>query len=86
MERRCETGVYSCYIFLSLAAFLQHPDEKRYQFTSPCTMKPTQIKCSEGSINQIPEWAEIRGDIRLTPFYNMRDCMKKVEEELNDGD
>ena len=52
-------------------------------------MKPTQIKCSEGFINQIPAWTEVRGDIRLTPFYNMRDCMRKVEgyvQELNDGE
>ena len=52
-------------------------------------MKPTQIRCSEGFINQIPVWTEVRGDIRLTPFYNMRDCMRKVEgyvQELNDGE
>ena len=52
-------------------------------------MKPTQIRCSEGFINQIPAWTEVRGDIRLTPFYNMRDCMRKVEgyvQELNDGE
>ena len=51
-------------------------------------MKPTQIKCCEGSINQIPAWTEIKGDIRLTPFYNIHDCMKKFEgyvQELNDG-
>ena len=66
----------------------QHPDEKRYQFATPSTLKPTQIKCSEGSINQIPAWTEIKGDIRLTPFYNIHDCMKKFEgyvQELNDG-
>jgi hypothetical protein len=34
-------------------------------------MKPTQMKCSEGGINQLPAWAEIQGDIRLTPFYNI---------------
>ena len=67
----------------------QHPNEKRYQFATPSTLKPTQIRCSEGSINQIPAWAEIKGDIRLTPFYNIHDCMKKFEgyvQELNDGE
>ena len=48
-------------------------------------MKPTQVTCSEGSINQIPPWTEIQGDIHLTPFYNVYDCMKKVVKELNDG-
>ena len=67
----------------------QHPDEKHYQFASPSTMKPTQIKCSEGSINQIPPWTEMKGDIRLTPFYNIHNCMRKFEgymQELNDGE
>ena len=67
----------------------QHPDEKYYQFSTPSTLKPTQIKCSEGSINQIPAWTEMKGDIRLTPFYNIHDCMKKFEgyvQELNDGE
>ena len=66
----------------------QHPSEERYHFSTPSTMKPTQVSCSEGSINQIPPWTEIQGDIRLTPFYNVYDCMKKVEgyvKELNDG-
>jgi len=52
-------------------------------------MKPTQVSCSEGSFNQIPPWTEMTGDIRLTPFYNIYDCMKKVEgyvKELNDGE
>ena len=68
--------------------FLQHADEVKYKFATPSTMKPTQIKCSEGSINQLPPWTEIQGDIRLTPFYDVDECMKKVKgyvEELNDG-
>ena len=51
-------------------------------------MKPTQIKCSEGSINQLPPWTEVQGDIRLTPFYDVDECMKKVKgyvKELNNG-
>ena len=51
-------------------------------------MKPTQIKCSEESINQLPPWTEIQGDIRLTPFYDVDECMKKIMgyvEELNSG-
>ena len=52
-------------------------------------MKPTQVKCSEGSFNQIPPWTEMSGDIRLTPFYNVYDCIEKVKgyvKELNDGE
>jgi acetylornithine deacetylase len=59
--------------------FPPHPQEKLYNFATPSTMKPTQIKCSEGGLNQIPAWCEIRGDIRLTPFYNMAKCIEKVQ-------
>lgn len=68
--------------------FLQHASEMKYKFATPSTLKPTQIKCSEGSINQLPPWTEIQGDIRLTPFYDVDECMKKVKgyvEELNNG-
>lgn len=67
---------------------IQHADEVKYKFATPSTMKPTQIKCSEGSINQLPPWTEIQGDIRLTPFYDVDECMKKIMgyvEELNSG-
>lgn len=51
-------------------------------------MKPTQIKCSEGSVNQLPPWTEIQGDIRLTPFYDAETCLEKVKgyvDDLNRG-
>ncbi|XP_065912239.1 uncharacterized protein [Dysidea avara] len=63
-----------------------HPSEKDYLFATPSTMKPTQIKTAEGSVNQIPPWTEVQGDIRLTPFYDIAECLKKVEgyvAELN---
>ena len=44
-------------VFLSM----QHPDEKKYKFATPSTMKPTQISCSEGAVNQIPAWVEMKG-------------------------
>ena len=66
----------------------QHADEERYKFATPSTMKPTQIRCSEGSVNQLPPWTEIQGDIRLTPFYEAETCLEKVKgyvEALNNG-
>ena len=72
-------------------------------FATPSTMKPTQIQCSEGSVNQIPPWTEVKGqfmyymttneysiigDIRLTPFYDIDECMARIMglvEELNKG-
>jgi len=35
-------------------------------------MKPTQVRCAVGSLNQLPPWVEISGDVRLSPFYEVR--------------
>ena len=59
-------------------AFPPHPEEERYQFATPSTMKPTQTRISEGAVNQLPAWTEIEGDIRLTPFYVAQDAVDKV--------
>jgi acetylornithine deacetylase len=64
-------------LFVPAAA---HPEEAKYAFATPSTMKPTQVTCSQGAINQLPAWATMSGDIRLTPFYEVPDVMKKVEE------
>jgi acetylornithine deacetylase len=53
------------------ARFPARPEEETYRFSTCSTMKPTQVKCAVGSINQIPAWAEVSGDIRLTPFYEV---------------
>eukprot|EP00962_Isochrysis_galbana_P021136 scaffold6229_cov90-Isochrysis_galbana.AAC.1 len=34
-------------------------------------MKPTQVRCAVGSLNQLPPWVEISGDVRLSPFYEV---------------
>ncbi|XP_065914109.1 acetylornithine deacetylase-like [Dysidea avara] len=63
-----------------------HPSEAVYKFICPSTMKPTQIKSAEGSVNQIPPQAEVQGDIRLTPFYSITECLERVKgyvAELN---
>lgn len=62
------------------------PEEKEYSFATPSTMKPTQWSCHKNAINQICPWAEIRGDIRVTPFYKNADIKAAIEkyvEELN---
>lgn len=46
------------------------------------------LQTADGSVNQIPPWTEVQGDIRLTPFYDVGECVKKVEgyvAELNKG-
>ena len=83
-EREREVNITYMYIVTCTSSSLQHADEEKYKFATPSTMKPTQIKCSEGSINQIPPWTEIQGDIRLTPFYNIDDCLEKVKGYIQD--
>lgn len=56
--------------------------EKEYYFRTPSTMKPTQISCAKGGLNQIPQWCLVQGDVRLTPFYTMEQVKKSLEEAV----
>lgn len=42
-------------------------------------MKPTQIACTPGSLNQLPPECTVQGDIRITPFYNVHDVTAKID-------
>ncbi|KAI8529845.1 hypothetical protein RHMOL_Rhmol11G0006100 [Rhododendron molle] len=64
--------------------FPPHPKEEVYGFATPSTMKPTQWSYPGGGINQIPKECTISGDVRLTPFYNITDVMKKLQEYVED--
>ena len=45
-------------------------------------MKPTQVKCAPGGLNQIPPDATVSGDIRLTPFYDVDALKASIEAEV----
>jgi len=64
--------------------FPGRPEEKEYNFETSSTMKPTQIKCASGGLNQIPSHATISGDIRLTPFYSFKEVVPKVRGYVNE--
>ncbi|GAX82993.1 hypothetical protein CEUSTIGMA_g10420.t1 [Chlamydomonas eustigma] len=64
--------------------FPPHPDELKYKFATPSTMKPTQVSYPGGSINQIPGQVTICGDCRLTPFYEVEDAMEKLKTYVDD--
>ncbi|XP_015896831.2 acetylornithine deacetylase [Ziziphus jujuba] len=64
--------------------FPPHPKEQVYGFATPSTMKPTQWSYPGGGINQIPGECTVSGDVRLTPFYNVKDVMKKLQEYVDD--
>jgi acetylornithine deacetylase len=64
--------------------FPPRPEEELYKYGTPSTMKPTQVSCSPGALNQLPAWTEFSGDVRLTPFYDPVDVMNKVQEYIDE--
>ncbi len=48
-----------------------HTDELRWRFASPSTCKPTMIQCDNNKITKIPGYVTVRGDMRVTPFYDI---------------
>jgi acetylornithine deacetylase len=64
--------------------FPAHPKEKEYGYAVSSSMKITMTEHPPGSVNQIPGSATISGDIRVTPFYPMKDVIKKVEGYVKD--
>ena len=64
------------------------PQEAQYKFMTCSTMKPTQVKCATGSLNQLPAWVQISGDIRATPFYDVAEIkagLDGVVKEMNEN-
>lgn len=66
------------------ADFPPHPAEEEYQFATGSHLKPTQVECARGSLNQICPETTISGDIRLSPFYEVEDVMAHVEQYVKD--
>ncbi|RLN68556.1 hypothetical protein BBP00_00000952 [Phytophthora kernoviae] len=58
--------------------------EKEYNYSCPSTMKPTRIESSTNGLNQIPPWVKISGDVRLSPFYDMKDLIAKMQSCVAD--
>mmetsp|Transcript_67346 Transcript_67346/g.161473 ORF Transcript_67346/g.161473 Transcript_67346/m.161473 type:complete len:544 (-) Transcript_67346:51-1682(-) len=64
------------------------PQEGLYRFSCGSSMKPTQISCTKGGLNQICPETIVSGDIRLSPFYDVEDVAAKIEgyvQDLNDS-
>jgi acetylornithine deacetylase/succinyl-diaminopimelate desuccinylase-like protein len=67
-------------------AFPPHPEERRYGFPSPSTLKPTLIDVPNRKFTMIPGRARVTGDVRLTPFYEMRPALAALEQFVADLD
>jgi acetylornithine deacetylase len=61
------------------AKYPRHPDSLPYKYQTSSTMKPTQVKCPPGGLNQIPPSVTFSGDIRLTPFYDAAEVMASID-------
>ena len=64
--------------------FPRTPKEDIYNFVTCSTMKPTQIKCTPGSLNQLPPITIVEGDIRLCPFYDVADVRVAVDKYIDE--
>lgn len=60
--------------------FPRTASEDSYNFATCSTMKPCQISCTPGALNQLPPMCSIEGDIRLAPFYDCRDVKQAIEK------
>jgi len=64
--------------------FPPHPLEKKYNYNCHSTMKMTMWSHPPGANNIIPGIASIQGDIRLTPFYKVKDVQDAILKYVAD--
>lgn len=64
--------------------FPRHPRELEYNFATQSTFKATQISTSSGTLNQIPGSCVIQGDIRSSPFYDIREMQNKIQSYVDE--
>ena len=60
------------------AEFPRVPQEVDYNYATSSTMKPCQISCTPGALNQLPPETTVEGDLRLTPFYDIHRVTKAI--------
>lgn len=60
--------------------------DRKYLFNVGSSLKPTQMRCAPGGLNQIPGWAVLEGDIRVTPSYDIDVVQRKLEQYVQEID
>jgi acetylornithine deacetylase len=68
------------------AAFPPHPDEARYSFLAPSSVKATMIEAPNNKVTKVPGEVKVKGDLRLTPFYDMDAAVKSLTGFVRDLD
>lgn len=76
---------------LELARFFRErfpptEDEKKWGFLSSSSLKATVVEGHNTKESKIPADLTLRGDVRLTPFYDMKETMKAVEDFVRELD
>ncbi len=56
-----------------------HPEELRYNYASPSSLKATVVHCDNDKITKIPGNARVEGDLRMTPFYDLAKAVRDAE-------
>lgn len=86
-------GINSIEMAMDAVAYIQKrffedfgrlPQEDDYNFVTQSTIKPTQISCAPGSLNQLPPDCTVEGDVRLSPFYDVADVRRAVDDYIKD--
>jgi acetylornithine deacetylase len=57
-----------------------HPEEERYGYPTPSSLKPTVVDAPNRSFTTIPARVQVTGDFRITPFYEIRDVLREAPE------
>jgi acetylornithine deacetylase/succinyl-diaminopimelate desuccinylase-like protein len=68
------------------AAFPPHPEEERYGFLSPSSLKATIIHAPNQKVTKIPGEVRVVGDMRLTPFYDIDAALESLRTFARDLD
>merc|ERR1712032_1419182 len=64
--------------------FPPHPSGTGYGFSVGSNMKPTQIECAKGSLNQICPEGTVSGDIKLSPLYEVDEVLQAMDQYVKD--
>jgi acetylornithine deacetylase len=59
-----------------------HPLQKDYAFACSSSLKPTVMPAVEGALNAIKGKCVLEGDIRLVPFYKVKDVRAKIDAHI----
>lgn len=70
-----------------IKSYPPHPDEARWKYASSSSLKSTIIEVDNSKVTKIPAKARVKGDLRMTPFYDIDEALLRAAsfiESLNE--